>query len=52
MKLIFFDIDGTIITEPEPRYIPESTKRAITELKANGHLVYVNSGRTMSEIEK
>lgn len=52
MKLIFFDIDGTIITEPEPRYIPESTKRAIAELKANGHLVYVNSGRTMSEIEK
>ena len=37
-KLIFFDIDGTIIPE-DTGVIPESTKEAIKKAKENGHLV-------------
>ena len=50
-KLIFFDIDGTIITENgHKRIIPDSALKAIRKLQANGHLCFINSGRTMSEI--
>lgn len=46
-KAIFFDIDGTIITEDERSMIPESTKRAIKQARANGHLAFINTGRTV-----
>ncbi|MCI5587190.1 MAG: HAD family hydrolase [Lachnospiraceae bacterium] len=50
-KLIFFDIDGTIVTENgQKRVIPESTLDAIRKLRENGHLCFINSGRTMSEM--
>ena len=29
MKLLFFDIDGTLITDDEKRHFPESAKEAI-----------------------
>ena len=48
-KLIFFDIDGTIIPE-DTGVIPESTKEAIKKAKENGHLVFINTGRTFSGI--
>ena len=48
-KLIFFDIDGTIIPE-DTGVIPESTKEAINKAKDNGHLVFINTGRTFSGI--
>ena len=52
-KLIFFDIDGTIITENgQKRVIPDSALEAIRKLQANGHLCFINSGRTMSEMNK
>lgn len=45
-SMIFFDIDGTILPETgEP--IPESTFRAIRLAQENGHLTFINSGRTM-----
>ena len=44
-KIIFFDIDGTILDE-ETNKIPESTLKAIEMLKANGHLAIINTGRT------
>lgn len=48
-KLIFFDIDGTILPETgEP--IPKSTIEAIKLARANGHLTLINSGRTMTAI--
>lgn len=51
-KLIFFDVDGTIVTEHESlRIIPESTKTAIRQLQANGHYCFVNTGRALSEID-
>ncbi|MDO5541589.1 MAG: Cof-type HAD-IIB family hydrolase [Eubacteriales bacterium] len=42
-KAVFFDIDGTLWDRQN--YIPESTKLAIRELRANGHLVFLCSGR-------
>lgn len=49
-KLLFFDIDGTILSEGENRYVPDSAIQAIRQLQANGHLCFINSGRSWSEI--
>ena len=45
MKLIFFDIDGTLIPD-EKGIIPESAKEAIRKARANGHICMINTGRT------
>ncbi len=50
-KAIFFDIDGTISSE-ETGLIPESAVRAIRKANENGHLTFINSGRTLSSIEE
>lgn len=49
-KIIFFDIDGTLWDAK--KYIPDSTKLAIKQLKENGHLVFICSGRTRCFIPK
>ena len=46
-KAIFFDIDGTIF-DTKARIIPENTVRAIEETRQNGHLCFINTGRTKS----
>ena len=48
-KALFFDIDGTLLSEVN-RNVPESAKRAVAKARANGHLVFINSGRTYSLI--
>ena len=48
--VVFFDIDGTIVDE-ETQLIPESTIRAVEQLKNNGHIAVVNTGRPMSHID-
>lgn len=51
-KLIFFDIDGTLVTENgTERMIPDSSYRAVHALRQAGHLCFINSGRAMSEID-
>ena len=46
MKLFFFDIDGTIIDCPNKIYVPtEKTISALKQLKAQGHKVFICSGR-------
>lgn len=47
--IIFFDIDGTLVDQNG--IIPKSTKEALEQLKQNGHLVFINTGRVRSEIE-
>jgi len=42
-KIIFFDIDGTLLDED--KNLPESTKLAIAELKRKGHQVAIATGR-------
>lgn len=48
-KALFFDIDGTIWDIHN--HIPESTRTAIRELRENGHLAFLNSGRTRAYIQ-
>ncbi len=51
-KIIFFDVDGTIITEDERAIIPESTRRAIAKARENGHLTFINTGRTIFNLSE
>lgn len=52
-KLIFFDIDGTIITEGEEgRFVPKSVLTALHALRKNGHLCFINTGRSYAEVDK
>lgn len=47
-KAVFFDIDGTLWDENE--HIPESTVKAINELRQNGHFPVICSGRSRRHI--
>lgn len=49
-KIVFFDIDGTLITEDDEHFLPESTVYAIQKLRRQGHLAFINSGRTMFNV--
>jgi len=57
MKIVFFDIDGTLYEYGTP--ILESTKEAIVKLRKNGHKAFICTGRSkitipeelLSEIE-
>ena len=48
-KMIFFDIDGTLVPE-YTNTIPESVQTAIKQAMENGHLAFINSGRTLVNI--
>lgn len=50
-KLLFFDIDGTLLPEVDGA-IPESTMQAIRRAQALGHYTFINTGRTVSIIPK
>lgn len=45
-SIIFFDIDGTLITEDDRMEIPESTRKAIRLTREKGNLTFINTGRT------
>ena len=49
-KIVFFDIDGTIYSFTKG--IPEDTAKAIRQLKANGHIPVICTGRTKVLIYK
>ncbi|MFE8700254.1 Cof-type HAD-IIB family hydrolase [Cytobacillus sp. FJAT-54145] len=49
-KMIFFDIDGTLLDEE--KQLPISTKQAITRLKELGHLVAIATGRSPFNLYK
>lgn len=48
--VVFFDIDGTIIDGPTNK-IPESAVRAVEELRRNGHIAIVNTGRPFLQVD-
>ena len=49
MKLLFFDIDGTLWDWKN--MIPESTKKAINLVRGRGDMVFINSGRSRGFIQ-
>lgn len=48
--VVFFDIDGTLV-DYKTQIIPESAIRAVKQLKENGHIPVVNTGRPYSHID-
>ena len=46
LKVVFFDIDGTLIDPKTDFKIPESAMGAIRKLQRAGHLAVVNTGST------
>lgn len=50
-KLIFFDIDGTLIDE-KTKIMLHSTREAIRIARANGHICMINTGRTKRLVGK
>ncbi|MDD7388602.1 MAG: HAD hydrolase family protein [Lachnospiraceae bacterium] len=51
MKIVFFDIDGTLYYRGDRRGIPQSTLEAIRQLQADGNQAVICTGRCMSCIE-
>lgn len=49
-KILFFDIDGTLLTE-DTYTVPQSAIRALKEARKKGHLIYINTGRTYSIVD-
>ena len=50
-KIAFFDIDGTLTSEINGS-IPDSTIQSIRKARANGHLMFINTGRCFQNVEK
>ena len=50
--LLFFDIDGTLVSLDNEHFMPESTRRALNQAKANGHKIFINTGRVKTAIDK
>ncbi|WP_167958306.1 Cof-type HAD-IIB family hydrolase [Anaerosporobacter faecicola] len=48
--ILFFDIDGTILSEVT-HVISADTKAAIEAARKNGHLAFINTGRTLEELD-
>lgn len=45
-QLLFFDIDGTLLSNYTHK-IPDSALKAIAAAQKNGHLAFINTGRTI-----
>ena len=50
-KIAFFDIDGTLTSEIDGS-IPPTTVSAIRRARANGHLMFINTGRCFQNVEQ
>lgn len=50
-KIAFFDIDGTLTSEIDGS-IPSSAVWAIQKARANGNLMFINTGRCFQNVEK
>lgn len=48
-KVLFFDIDGTLQSEVT-KTVPQSAVEAIEKARSQGHLVFINTGRSYSQL--
>ena len=48
-KIAFFDIDGTLTSEIDGS-IPQSAITAIRKARANGNLMFLNTGRCIQNV--
>ena len=49
-KLVFIDIDGTLADENH--VVPESARIACKQAQANGHKLFICTGRSVPKIER
>lgn len=49
-NILFFDIDGTLLNE-KTYIVPDSAKKSIKKAQENGHLLFINTGRPILEID-
>ncbi len=49
-KILFLDVDGTLVHAARDEYIPESAIRAVRMARSQGHLVFLCTGRSKAEI--
>ena len=49
-KIAFFDIDGTLTSEIDGS-VPANAAQAIRQARSNGHLMFINTGRCMQNVE-
>ena len=47
-KIIFLDVDGTLLNYSNE--LPESARNAVRQARANGHKVYICTGRSKAEV--
>ena len=47
-KAVFLDVDGTLINDNGQ--VPDSARQAIEEARANGHLVFLSTGRSVAQL--
>ena len=47
--ILFFDIDGTVLSEVT-KEVPQSAIEAMGKARAEGHLLFINTGRTICSI--
>ena len=50
-KIMFFDIDGTLMEDSPAHFVPASTPEALRRARAAGHLLYVNTGRPVINVD-
>ena len=48
-KALFFDIDGTLLSE-KTRRVPESAVKALSQARERGYLVFINTGRVFAHL--
>lgn len=51
-KIMFFDIDGTVMEDNAGHFVPESTREALSLARRAGHLLYVNTGRPLVNVDQ
>lgn len=50
-KILFFDIDGTLMEDSSSHFVPESTFEALRKAREAGHLLYINTGRPLINVD-